>query len=104
MLRHGAILNGSDPQPRGPAVDVNSALVAVPAMLLALAIPVVAIVALLRMSLRRLSGRRGGHDHGLAAIARAGVQLSHLEAATPEVDDIAMPLPPRPDNRRHHRR
>jgi hypothetical protein len=81
-------------------VDVNSALIAVPAMFLALAIPVVVTVMLLRVSLRRLSGRRGPHDRLLSGIARGGVQASHLQAGTPDVDDIAVPLAPRPDHRR----
>ena len=79
-------------------MDVNSAL-AVPAMILALGIPVVAIIVLMRLSLRRLSGRRGRHDRLLGGIARAGVQASHLEADTPDVDDIAVPLAPRAGNR-----
>jgi hypothetical protein len=81
-------------------MDVNSALIAVPAMLLALGIPVVAIVLLLRLSRRRLSGRSGVGDRFLSGVARAGVQASHLEADTPDVDDIAVPLAPRPGDRR----
>lgn len=81
-------------------MDVNSAIIAVPAMLLALGLPVVAFVLLLRVSRRRLSGRRGTHDRFLGGIARAGVQASHLEADTPDVDDIAVPLAPRLGGRR----
>lgn len=81
-------------------MDVNSALIAVPAMVLALGIPVVVTALLLRVSLRRLSGRRRPHDRFLSAMARGGVQASHLEAGTPDVDDIAVPRAPRPGGRR----
>ena len=63
-------------------MDANS-LLAVFAMLLALAIPVVAIVGLLRISLHRLAGRRSGHDRLLGTVSRAGVHYAHLQADTP---------------------
>ncbi|MBI3749156.1 MAG: hypothetical protein HY262_09980 [Chloroflexi bacterium] len=75
-------------------------LLAVSAMVLAVAIPVVAIVPVLRVSRDKLLGRRHGRDRFLGAVSRAGVQASHLQADTPDVDDIAVPLPPGP----HHRR
>lgn len=75
-------------------------LLAVSAMVLALAIPVIAIVAILRVSRDKLLGRRHGRDRFLGAVSRAGVQASHLQADTPDVDDIAVPLPPRPGDRR----
>ena len=74
----------------------GNGLLAVLAMLLALAIPVVAIVVLLRVSLRRLSGRRAGHDRFLGAVSRAGIHASHLQADTPDVDEIAVPRTRRP--------
>ena len=79
-------------------LDVNSVL-AVPLMLAALAIPIVLIVFLFRISLRQLSGRRGHFDGLLGGIARGNVQASHLQAGTPDVDDIAVPRAPRPGGR-----
>ena len=80
-------------------MDVNSALIAIPAMLLALAIPVVVLVLLVQASLRRLSGRRERRDRILGAFARAGVHASHLQADTPDVDDLSVPRAPRPGDR-----
>ena len=81
-------------------MDVNSTLVAVAAMLFALGIPiVVVVVVLIRASMRRLSRRRGRHDRLLGAVARAGVEYSHLRGVGPEVDDIAVPHAPHPGDR-----
>jgi hypothetical protein len=80
-------------------MDVYGALMAVAAMVLAFAIPVVVVAVLVRASLRRLSGRRGRHDRLLSSVARAGVEYSHLRGVGPEVDDIAVPSAPRPGGR-----
>ena len=73
------------------AFDLTDVL-AVPAMLLAVAVPVIVVVVLLRLSRRRFEGRPGRWDRWLGGIARGHVQASHLEAGTPEVDDIAVPV------------
>jgi len=68
-------------------------LLAIPAMLAAIAIPVLIVIGLLWLSRRRFEGRRGRGDRLLGGVARAGVQVSHVEAGTPHVDDIAVPKP-----------
>jgi hypothetical protein len=68
-------------------------LLAIPAMLAAIAIPVLIAIGLLWLSGRRFAGRTGRGDRLFGGVARAGVQVSHVEAATPHVDDIAVPKP-----------
>jgi len=70
-------------------------LLAIPAMLVAIAIPVLIVVGLLWLSQRRFAGRTSRGDRLFRGVARAGVQTSHLEAATPHVDDVAVPKPNR---------
>ena len=79
-------------------LDVNSPL-AIPLMLAGLALPIAVTVFLLRISRRRLSGRKGRYDGLLGGVARGQVQASHLEAGTPDVDEIAVPHVPRPGDR-----
>ncbi len=66
-------------------------LLAIPAMLAAIAAPILIVVGLLWLSQRRFAGRKGRGDRLLGGVARAGVQASHVEAGTPHVDDIAVP-------------
>ena len=62
-------------------------------MLAAIALPILIVVGLLWLSQRRFAGRKGRGDRLLGGVARAGVQVSHVEAGTPHVDDIAVPKP-----------
>jgi hypothetical protein len=67
-------------------------------------LPVVVLVALAN---RHLSGRRSRGDGLFEGIGRAAQMNSHLQAGTPEPDDLGLQVPPRPDGmpaRRRRRR
>ena len=103
MTRAGTMLGVPSVICRVFDTDTNSLLAAL-AMGFALAIPVAVLVGLIRVSWRRLSGRRNATDRLLGGVARAGVHWSHLQAQTPDVGDIAVPLPARRRDRRRRNR
>ncbi len=70
-------------------------------MLLGLASPVVLFLGLIWLARRHLEGRRGRLDGLFGGIGRANAMNSHLQAGTPDPDDLAVPVPPRP--RQPHR-
>jgi hypothetical protein len=65
-------------------------------MLLGLVSPIVVFVVLLWISRRHLAGRHSRFDGLFGGIGRSGAMYSHLNAGTPDPDDLAVPLPPRP--------
>jgi hypothetical protein len=69
------------------------------AFLFAIVLPVGVIIGLLWLSKRHLEGRRSRYDDALTGAARAGLMRSHLEAATPHPDDVAVPTPAGPPDR-----
>jgi hypothetical protein len=87
---------------------VEGSLVAVAvaalALVLIVAIPVIVVAGLLWMAHRHLSGRRGRFDGLFTGLARGNAMSSHLQAGTPDPDDLAVPIPPRPPRRRRNRR
>lgn len=75
-------------------------------VLLVYAITLVPVVVLLVLAHRHLAGRRSRFDGLFSGIGRANAMNSHLQAGTPSPDDLAVPVPPRPDglpNRRRRR-
>lgn len=67
-------------------------LLAIPLMVGALALPLLVFAVLIVLARRRFAGRRSRLDGVLGGVARGHVQASHLEAGTPPVDDIAVPV------------
>jgi hypothetical protein len=65
-------------------------------MLLGMVAPIVLVVALIWISRRHLAGRRSRFDGLFGGIGRSGATYSHLNAGTPDPDDLAVPIPPRP--------
>lgn len=64
-------------------------------MALFIAVPVTITVLLLRVSFRRMSGRRGRFDSLFGGLARANAMFWHLNAGSPHPDDVnAVPPPP----------
>ncbi len=57
------------------------------------AIPVMVIVGLLWLARRRYAGRRSRLDGLFEGIGRANAINSHLNAGTPDPDDLAVPHP-----------
>ena len=57
------------------------------------AIPVMVIVGLLWLARRRYAGRRSRLDGLFEGIGRANAMNSHLNAGTPDPDDLAVPHP-----------
>jgi hypothetical protein len=74
------------------------------ATLLVIAITLAPVVALVLIARRHLAGRRSRFDGLFGGIGRANAMNSHLKAGTPAPDDLAVPIPPRPDGLRPHRR
>ena len=85
---------------------IDSPLAFVIILGVALAVPVVVIVGLFRVALRRLSGRRGPHDRLFEAMGRANAMNAHLTLGYPDPDDLAVPTPvgAPPTGRRRSRR
>jgi len=84
-------------------VDIGSiggATLAIASMLIALAAPVAVVVVLLWLARRRFMGRRGRFDGLFGGIGRANAMNSHLQAGTPDPDDLAVPSAPMPLGRR----
>ena len=77
--------------------NVLQTVLSIVAMIGAFALPIMVIVGLLRLSKRRLEGRRSRLDGLFGGVARGGVMGSHLQAGTPHPDDIAVPVPSRRD-------
>jgi hypothetical protein len=69
-------------------------------MLLGVASPVLFFLGLIWLARRHLAGRRSRFDGLFGGIGRAGTMNSHLQAGTPHPDDLAVPVPPRPDHPR----
>jgi hypothetical protein len=67
-------------------------------MLLGMASPVLLFAGLIWLARRHLAGRRGRFDGLFGGIGRAGAMSSHLQAGTPHPDDLAVPVPPRPNH------
>jgi hypothetical protein len=67
------------------------------ALLLAIAVSVAPVVILVVLAQRHLNGRKSRLDGLFGGIGRANAMNSHLRAGTPGPDDLAVPLPPRPD-------
>ncbi len=73
-------------------------------VLLSIAIPVACIVGLIWAAHRHLSGRRSRFDGLFTGIGRANAMNSHLQAGTPDPDELAVPLPPGWPRQRQRRR
>lgn len=70
-----------------------------------IAVPVVLTLLLLRVSFRRMSGRRGPFDGLFGGMGRANAMSWHLHGGGPHPDDVnAVPPPPGPRVRRRKRR
>ncbi len=82
------------------AITAIGNLLIVGLMLLGMASPVMFFVGLIWLARRHLAGRRSRFDGLFGGIGRAGVISSHLQAGTPHPDDLAVPVPPRPDHPR----
>jgi hypothetical protein len=80
------------------------ALLQVGALLLAICLTLAPIVILVVLAQRHLNGRRSRFDGLFGGIGRAAAMNSHLRAGTPDPDDLAVPVPPRPDGLRERRR
>jgi hypothetical protein len=76
----------------------------VAALVLALAIAIAPVAILLVLANRHLAGRRSRFDGLFGGIGRASAMNSHLQAGTPPPDDLAVPVPPRPDGLRERPR
>jgi hypothetical protein len=85
----------------GPVV--GDALVVV-VLLLAVAAPIAAIVGIFWVTHRRVVGQHSRFDGLFSGIGRANAMNSHLEAGTPDPDELAVPVPPRPGSRRTRKR
>jgi hypothetical protein len=68
-------------------------LTAIGVVLLA-GIPLAIAAGMLWLARRHLSGRRGRFDGLFSGIGRANAMNSHLQAGTPDPDELAVPLPP----------
>lgn|SRR5512146_795384 len=68
-----------------------SDLLAFGAIFAALAAPVVLVILLFRVALRRFSGRHGKYDSLFEGMGRAAATYSHLVADMPDPDDVAVP-------------
>ena len=68
-------------------------------ILLGLASPVVFFAGMIWLARRHLAGKRSRFDGLFGGIGRAAAMNSHLQAGTPDPDDLAVPVPPRPDHR-----
>jgi hypothetical protein len=66
--------------------------------------PVILFGGLIWLAVRHLQGRRTRFDGLFGGIGRAGAMNSHLQAATPHPDDLAVPVPPGPVRPRRTRR
>jgi hypothetical protein len=73
-------------------------------VILAVSVPLALIGGLLWVARRRLSGRRSRLDGLFTGAARANAMNSHLQAATPDPDALAHPLPARGPNAERRRR
>jgi hypothetical protein len=65
-----------------------------------IASPVLFVVGLVWLGRRHLAGRRSRSDGLFGGIGRAATMNSHLQAGTPHPDDLAVPVPPRPNHPR----
>ncbi len=81
-------------------IAVIGNLLIVGLMLLGIASPVLFFVGLVWLARRHLAGRRSRFDGLFGGIGRAATMNSHLQAGTPHPDDLAMPVPPRPNHPR----
>jgi hypothetical protein len=73
-------------------------------LLLVVALTLAPVVILLILARRHLNGRKSRLDGLLGGIGRANAMNSHLRAGTPGPDDLAVPVPSRPDGLRERRR
>lgn len=71
-------------------------------VLLGIASPVVLFVGMIWLARRHLAGRRSRFDGLFGGIGRAAAMNSHLQAGTPDPDDLAVPVPPRPGHPPRH--
>ena len=74
------------------------------ALVFAIAITLAPVVILVVLAQRHLNGRKGRFDGLFGGIGRAAAMNSHLRAGTPDPDNLAVPVPPRPDGLRDRRR
>jgi hypothetical protein len=65
------------------------------------ALPVLVLIVLAN---RHLAGRKSRLDGLFGGIGRAAQMNSHLNAGTPDPDDLGLPIPPRPDGMKPPRR
>jgi hypothetical protein len=80
----------------GVAIDVigaASGVLIIVGLVLALAAPILLAIVLFRLGTRRFSGRRGRHDALFDAMGKASAMNSHLQAGTPDPEDLAVPSP-----------
>jgi hypothetical protein len=70
----------------------------------ALLLVVVLVVVLVVLANRHLSGRRSRLDGLFEGVGRAAQMNSHLQAGTPDPDDLGLHVPPRPDGMPARRR
>lgn len=72
-----------------------------------LGVALLPVAVLVVLANRHLSGRKSRLDGLFEGVGRAAQVNSHLQAGTPDPDDLGLHLPPRPDGmpaRRRHRR
>ena len=68
------------------------------------AMTLVPVAVLFLLANRHLAGRRSRLDGLFTGMGRANAMNSHLQAGTSSPDDLAVPVPPRPDGPRRRRR
>ena len=74
------------------------------ALVLVVGLTLAPVVILLILAQRHLNGRKSRLDGLFGGIGRANAMNSHLRAGTADPDDLAVPVPPRPDGLRERAR
>ena len=68
------------------------------------ALALLPVALLIVLANRHLAGRKSRFDGLFRGVGRAAQMNSHLNAGTPDPDDLGIPVPPRPDGMKAPRR